>query len=81
MAERMEGLEQLMGAYFHQDWDLDGGEASDTVRAFLREPRELVVATADEIDTLLDERLPEGALEARLDAWGCDYYAGDTDDD
>ena len=81
MAERMEGIEQLVGAYFHQDWVMDGGKVSDTVRAFLSEPRRLVVATVDEIDTLLDEPMPEGALEAQLDEWGCQYYAGDTDDD
>lgn len=62
----MEAVKYLMGAYFHQDWVMDGGAVSDTV---------------DQIDELVREDLPEGALEARLDEWGCDYYAGDTDDD
>lgn len=62
----MEAVKYLMGAYFHQDWVMDGRAVSDTV---------------DQIDELVREDLPEGALEARLDEWGCDYYAGDTDDD
>lgn len=35
----MEAVKYLMGAYFHQDWDIDGGLVSDTVSAFLRERR------------------------------------------
>ncbi|MCF6376456.1 hypothetical protein L2K70_02465 [Nocardioides KLBMP 9356] len=77
----MEAVKYLMGAYFHQDWVMDGGTLSDTVGSFLRERRQLVGDAADEIDQLLTAPLPEGDLEARLDAWGCDYYAGDTDDD
>ena len=49
----MKAVEQLMGAYFHQDWDLDGGRVSDTVTAFLREPRDTVIAAADQIDELI----------------------------
>ena len=77
----MEAVKYLMGAYFHQDWVMDGGTVSDTIESFLQERRELVGDAADEIDQLLTEQLPEGDLEARLDAWGCDYYAGDTDAD
>ena len=77
----MEALEHLMGAYFHQDWDLDGGKVSDTVSSFLNEPRDLVSSCADQIDALLAQDLAEGELQARLDAWGNDYYAGDTDAD
>lgn len=77
----MEALKYLMGAYFHQDWVTDGGSVSDTVATFLRERRQIVGDTADQIDELLRVDLPEGALEARLDEWGCDYYAGDTDAD
>ena len=53
MSEQREALSQLMGAYFHQDWDLDGGRVSDTVTAFLREPRDTVIAAADQIDELI----------------------------
>ena len=77
----MDAVRYLMGAYFHQDWVMDGGTVSDTVASFLRERRELVGETADQIDDLVRADLPQGALQARLNEWGCDYYAGDTDDD
>lgn len=77
----MEAVKYLMGGYFHQDWDVYGGEVSDAVTAFLRDSPSRIVETADQIERLIQEQLPEGALEARLDEWGCDYYAGDTDDD
>jgi len=77
----MEAVNYLMSAYFHQDWDADGGGVSDTVASFLTERRDLVSACADEIDELLRQDLPEGALAAQLDEWGCAYYAGDTDQD
>ena len=77
----MEAVKYLMGAYFHQDWVTDGGRSADTVGSFLNERRDRVAATADQIDGLLREVLPEGALSARLDEWGCEYYAGDTDAD
>jgi hypothetical protein len=66
-------VKYLTGAYFHQDWDIDGGLVSDTVAAFLHERRDLVEATVKELDNLLGEVLPEGTLAARLDGWGCDY--------
>ena len=77
----MEAVKYLMGAYFHQDWVMDGGKSSDTIASFLHERRELVVQCADEIDELLQHAFSEGGLAAQLDAWGCDYYAGDTDQD
>lgn len=77
----MEALKYLMGAYFHQDWDMDGGKVSDTVSSFLDERRDLVSSCADQIDALLAQDLAEGELAAKLDAWGSDYYAGDTDAD
>ena len=77
----MEAVEYLMGAYFHQDWVMDGGQSADTVGSFLNERSERVAQTADELDVLLRQQLAEGALRARLDEWGCDYHAGDTDDD
>lgn len=76
----MEAVKYLMGAYFHQDWDIDGGLVSDTVASFLLERRDLVLAAVDQIGTLIEEDLPEGALTAQLEAWGCEYYAGETDD-
>ncbi|RYB94825.1 hypothetical protein EUA93_10970 [Nocardioides oleivorans] len=71
-----------MSAYFHQDWILDGGESSDTVRAFLAaEKSQLVIDCAQEIDDLLGEKLAEGEIERRLTSWGAQYRAGDTDAD
>ncbi|HSF35940.1 MAG TPA: contact-dependent growth inhibition system immunity protein [Nocardioides sp.] len=77
----MTAVEQLMGAYFHQDWDIDGGQVSDTVAAFLHEPRDTVLAAADQIDELIDMNLPEGGLAALLESMGCQYYAGESDGD
>jgi hypothetical protein len=76
----MDTVKYLMGAYFHQDWVLDGGSSSDTVASFLDERRDLVVTTVEEMDEFLGEDWPEGTLAARLDEWGCQYYVGDTDD-
>ncbi|WP_322920124.1 contact-dependent growth inhibition system immunity protein [Nocardioides renjunii] len=77
----MESLPYLLSTYFHQDWDSDGGRSSDTVAVFLQERPEVTAACADEIDLLLSEDLPEGALQRRLDEWGPDYWAGERDDD
>lgn len=77
----MEAVKYLMGAYFHQDWIMDGGSSSDTVASFLDERQEVVSSTADQINELLEKDFPEGSLSALLDEWGCDYYAGDTDAD
>ena len=77
----MEALTYLMGAYFHQDWDMDGGDSSDTVASFLNERPALVSACADEIDRLLTRHLAEGELAEQLIAWGCGFRAGDTDED
>lgn len=77
----MEALKYLMGAYFHQDWDIDGGQVSDTVASFLNERPEVVSACADEIDLFLPQDFAEGELRGQLSAWGCDFRAGDTDDD
>ncbi|CAM3588578.1 contact-dependent growth inhibition system immunity protein [Nocardioides zeicaulis] len=77
----MKALEYLMGAYFHQDYDIDGGTSADTVASFTRERTELVRSCVDDIETLLSQSLPEGELRAMLHAWGCDYVAGDHDQD
>ena len=77
----MKAVEHRMSAYFHQDWDVDGGTTSDSVARFLRESSGLTTACADEIDELLGRELAEGELERQLVAWGCDYRAGDSDSD
>ena len=82
----VDALAYLMSAYFHQDWDLDGGEVSHTVARFMSEPAELTAACADQIDELLHRGTiarggHEHELQDQLVSWGCDYRAGDTDDD
>jgi predicted ArsR family transcriptional regulator len=77
----MQALAYLMSAYFHQDWDLDGGEVAHTVTRFMSEPDELTSACAEQIDELVHRDMAEGDLQEQLVAWGCDYRAGDTDDD
>lgn len=77
----MDALTHLLSAYFHQDWDLDGGTPSDTVAAYLREPAEVTRRCADEIDQLLAEDLDEGDLRKRLLDLGSEYPAGDNDAD
>jgi hypothetical protein len=77
----MEAVKYLMGAYFHQDWVMDGGRSSDTVALFLHERRDVLASTADQIDDLLETELPEGSLAELLVEWGCDYYAGESDAD
>ena len=77
----MKGLEYLMGAYFHQDFDMDGGTSADTVASFTRERTQIVRDCVNDIEVLLSKPLAEGELEAQLDAWGCAYRAGETDQD
>lgn len=77
----MSALEHLMGAYFHQDWDTDGGAVSDTVMAFVAGAPLRVEPAVAEIDELLGASLREGDLRGRLEAMGCDYYAGESDAD
>lgn len=77
----MQALEHLMGAYFHQDWTEDGGTVEDTVQAFLREPPAMTSQAVNDIDTLLTSGHAEGELTEVLRRMGCDYYAGDSDDD
>lgn len=77
----VKALEHLMGAYFHQDWYLDGGTVADTLAAFAREPKELRVAAIVDIDALLARNHAEGNLADELHAMGCDFHAGDHDAD
>ena len=77
----MDALAYLVGAYFHQDWDLAGGTIADAVTEFMGESVELRTACANQIDDLVHRSISEGELRKQLVAWGCDYRAGDTDDD
>ncbi|MBB3313473.1 hypothetical protein FHT78_005265 [Rhizobium sp. BK196] len=76
MTVRFEKLEQLMGGYFHQDWDTEGASDAEVISAFRRaEPVNQIEATIVEIDHLLwlFTRNPL-KIEEHLAALGCEYY-------
>lgn len=77
----MDALAYLLGAYFHQDWDMGGGTVADAIAQFANEPVDTRTACADQIDELVHRTMAEGELRRQLEVWGCDYRAGDTDDD
>jgi hypothetical protein len=81
LMEQTDALAYFVSAYFHQDWDLGGGTVSDTVTQFMSEPVEVTKACADQIDEIVHRSTAEGELREQLAAWGCDYLAGDADDD
>lgn len=52
-----------MGAYFHQDWDLDADREMGTVRLFLnQEPPEMGSGLLEEIRTLIADDWQEKEL-------------------
>ncbi len=67
-------LHHLMGAYLHQDFDLDGETPMDAVDAFLREEPDLARPLAAEIDTLLGTGLSEQEVERTVFDLGCQVY-------
>ena len=69
----MRALEQLMGAYFHQDWWEDRGGEAWVIAAFLRESRRLAQNLPDEIAETLAAFPTDTQLEAHLDGLGCEY--------
>jgi hypothetical protein len=71
-------LRQLMGAYFHQDWELDGDE-SDVVDLFVRHEPESADRLPAEVDRLLAELPDEPALRSFiLEDLGA-YYLADAE--
>jgi hypothetical protein len=66
-------LAQLMGAYFHQDWDDDIGDEAAIVRAFTRSAPDLAAALPAEIARVLAAYPDETDLEAFLDDLGCEF--------
>jgi hypothetical protein len=71
-------LDHFLGAYFHQDWGLDGTEG-ETVEMFLADEPDLAAALAGEIDALLAEVPDEDDLRRLLFAKGS-YYTPSTDE-
>jgi hypothetical protein len=70
-------LGHLMGAYFHQDWDLDGLDDRQTVEAFVRESPGLADALPGEVDQVLTHMPDEAQVEAYLEELGCDVLPPD----
>lgn len=67
-------LNTLVGAYFHQDWIIEGPDASSVIERFARdsEPAELLTAR-DEVRALLGSGLSERGLEKKLRQMGLNY--------
>ncbi|GAA3105054.1 hypothetical protein GCM10010520_57420 [Rhizobium viscosum] len=76
MTERFDKLEQLLGGYFHQDWDTEGANDAEVIAAFRRtEPVNQIEATIAEIDHLLQLFTGDPLkIEELLGALGCEYY-------
>jgi hypothetical protein len=68
-------LRQLMGAYFHQDWDLSGPGWRDVIAEYVAdEGPEAARLAADEIAILLRDTPDDGELRRIvLDALDCCY--------
>jgi hypothetical protein len=71
-------LDQLMGAYFHQDWDMDGDEW-DVVALFIKDEPELAMKLPAEVRTTLAAYPEEADLKGFIltDLGGC--FAADWD--
>lgn len=64
----------MFGAYFHQDWPLEGADWPELVDNFLKEPTAYPQLAAAEIDRLLLESPEDGMLaQAPFDDLGCNY--------
>jgi hypothetical protein len=66
---------QLMGGYFHQDWDLVGPDTESVLEGFASvNTRNEVSLAHSELETLLSRCLDESELAKNLDTLGCYYY-------
>ena len=54
-------LDQLLGAYFHQDWRLDGTE-SEIVATFVADEPDLAAVLPQEVDALLSSVADDAEL-------------------
>ena len=70
-------LNQLFGAYFHEDWHLDDPDWPETVQRYVRDTDNATVRSAcAELRAFLMEPLPEAVLAQRLySELGCYYNA------
>ena len=67
-------LEDLMGGYFHQDWDTYGETHMAVVDQFILDDPDLAAALPAEILQVLSETPDDAQLEVLLHAMGCETY-------
>ena len=69
-------LEQLLGAYFHQDWDLDHSNADSVISFYKQDVGSAAIpALKQQILYLLSSDITDDALQTLLfDQMGCCYY-------
>jgi hypothetical protein len=63
-------LNELMGSYLHQDYDLVG-TVDDNIDTFVRDFSDIAVALPTEVQELLSQQPSEQDLEDLLGALGC----------
>lgn len=73
----MENLEHMIGAYFHQDWNLVYATRDDAVADFVRRSPDRAAIVPREIDELLSSTDDDEELAARLSAMGFDDAPSD----
>lgn len=66
-------LENLLGAYFHQDWFDEHGDEWATLEDFIEGEPQLAPLLPREIDRVLDEILTEDAVASFLRSLGSCY--------
>jgi len=75
--EEFPNLCQLMGCYFHQDWDLTGPDTESVLAEYARvTPVNRMSLARAEIARLLSRGTDESELARDLDALGSYYYPG-----
>jgi hypothetical protein len=71
MAVELPALRHLMGAYYHQDWDLDYADDESTILAFIAETPDLADSLPREITKASMTSPREEDVEALLTSLGC----------
>jgi len=79
MRQQTPALEQLMGAYFHQDWYLDADDEWGVVDRFVADAPEMAANIPAEIARVLATHLTEEAVEEYVADLGCEYAADPQD--